>query len=118
MWGPRWGRRGALDGVLGSDDGAEVENVDTVHLTEQLESSQTGLLLEVSGHGAGAAEVPIRDSGPVTSESFSAGLTALCCRRAEAEENRATCWGRAIRPAESRDLLRANIWVSTEAQET
>lgn len=44
---------GALDGVLGSDDGAEVENVDTVHLTEQLESSQTGLLLEVSGHGAG-----------------------------------------------------------------
>lgn len=44
---------GTLDGVLGSDDGAEIENVDSVHLTEQLESSQTGLLLQVGGDGAG-----------------------------------------------------------------
>ena len=42
-----------LDGVLGSDDGAEIENVDTVHLSEQLESSQTGLLLQVGGDSAG-----------------------------------------------------------------
>lgn len=43
----------ALDGVLGPDDGAEIENVDAVHLSEQLESGQTGLLLQVGGHGAG-----------------------------------------------------------------
>lgn len=45
---------GVLHGSLAAGvEGAHVENVDALHLSEDFETLETGGLLEVGGHGAG-----------------------------------------------------------------
>lgn len=69
--------RGTSDRVLGSDDGAEIENVDTVHLSEQLETGKTGLLLKVGGHGAGGGGGTDQGLGASNLRQLLSGLDGL-----------------------------------------